>query len=151
MKDFPSNLFNKTFTKADYYLIEAAAHRAGWNLQADRDPDPVVGLVLTFEAIRPIFNPQCRTRLSIAEIFVEGTSGVPFALERAYRNYDIDHSVYSSLDYSGHGKDGMPYHVRDVLFQCEEYARMLDRLRDEVTKAIAKAQSANDQLDLPLV
>lgn len=48
-------------------------------------------------------------------------------LER-YLDYDVDSEAYLWLDNDGHGKNGAPYHMRDVLEDMEACEKMISDL-----------------------
>lgn len=56
----------------------------------------------------------------------------------AYENFDVDQETALWIDDDGHGKNGAPYHIRDILEEFENYERDLeflwDTLRNEQTR-----------------
>jgi len=49
-------------------------------------------------------------------------------VENFYNAYDPDEEAYIWLDHSGHGRNGAPYHMRDVLDDMEAAERMVGEL-----------------------
>ena len=63
---------------------------------------------------------------------------------REYANdYDVDTETYKELDTKGHGRNGAPYHIGDILIEKEQ-------IKDELTelvKAVCKGVSVKELLD----
>lgn len=49
-------------------------------------------------------------------------------LQDEYDDYDASYEAYLWLDDYGHGKNGAPYYMGDVLADKEEWESMLDKL-----------------------
>lgn len=49
-----------------------------------------------------------------------------------YENYDPDEEAYLWIGDDGHGRNGAPYRMRDVLDDMEEAEKMIETLLDAV-------------------
>lgn len=67
--------------------------------------------------------------------WVEGENninGLLSSLNHYIEYYDIDNEVYIWLDNSGHGMDGAPYHIEDILNDKKWFLNKLKELKDEL-------------------
>lgn len=55
-------------------------------------------------------------------------------IHQAYDNFDVSEETYLWLDNTGHGKNGAPYHMKDVLEDMEVCEQKLLDLYNELTK-----------------
>lgn len=53
-------------------------------------------------------------------------------MEEYCENFDVDSEAYLWLDCNGHGKNGAPYRMREVLDDMEEAEKMIKTLLDAV-------------------
>lgn len=53
-------------------------------------------------------------------------------IKEYYDNFDVDEETYLWLDETGHGKNGAPYRMKDVIEDMEEAEKMIDRLLDAI-------------------
>lgn len=53
-------------------------------------------------------------------------------IKEYYDNFDVDEEAYLWLDETGHGKNGAPYRMKDVVKDMEEAEKMIDRLLDVI-------------------
>mgnify|MGYP006886105311 FL=1 len=53
-------------------------------------------------------------------------------IKEYYDNFDVDSEAYLWLDETGHGKNGAPYRMKDVVKDMEEAEKMIDRLLDAI-------------------
>lgn len=51
-------------------------------------------------------------------------------MEEYYESFDVDEETYLWLDSRGHGKNGAPYRMRDVLEDMEAAEKMVENLLD---------------------
>ncbi|RGN40868.1 hypothetical protein DXB64_03505 [Bacteroides uniformis] len=56
------------------------------------------------------------------------------SIKEYYDNFDVDEEAYLWLDETGHGKNGAPYRMKDVVKDMEEAEKMIDRLLDAILK-----------------
>lgn len=54
-----------------------------------------------------------------------------------WNNYDVSAEVYRWLDDTGHGKDGAPHEMEEVLADKKEWYKRLDWLMDAAVKLLA--------------
>ena len=54
------------------------------------------------------------------------------SIKKYYDNFDVDEEAYLWLDETGHGKNGAPYRMKDVVKDMEEAEKMIDRLLDAI-------------------
>lgn len=52
----------------------------------------------------------------------------------AYDNYDVSEEAYIWLDNTGHGKNGAPYHMKDVVEDMEACEQMILDLHNALSK-----------------
>ncbi|MDE6718028.1 MAG: hypothetical protein K2J70_07540, partial [Muribaculaceae bacterium] len=55
-------------------------------------------------------------------------------IENYYEDYDVDYQTYIWLDSFGHGMNGSPYRLRDVLEDMEATEKMIGELLDNIKK-----------------
>lgn len=55
-------------------------------------------------------------------------------IENYYENYDVDYQTYIWLDNYGHGKNGAPFRLRDVLEDMEATEKMIGDLLDKIKR-----------------
>lgn len=55
-------------------------------------------------------------------------------METYYENFDVDEETYLWLGNDGHGKNGAPYRMKDVLTDMEAAEQMIDSLIEAVKK-----------------
>lgn len=53
-------------------------------------------------------------------------------------DFDPDYETYLWLDTNGHGKNGAPYHIRDILEDNEERLKILKKLYDDLQEQFNK-------------
>lgn len=53
-------------------------------------------------------------------------------IEEYYEGFDVDSETYLWLDDSGHGKNGAPYRMKDVLADMEAAERYIESLLDAI-------------------
>jgi len=53
-------------------------------------------------------------------------------MENYYEGFDVDEETYLWLDSRGHGKNGAPYRMRDVLADMEAAEKMVENLLDAI-------------------
>lgn len=53
-------------------------------------------------------------------------------IENYYEDYDVDYQTYIWLDNFGHGMNGAPYRLRDVLEDMEATEKMIGDLLDKI-------------------
>ena len=58
-------------------------------------------------------------------------------LENFYEGFDPDYETYLWIGNDGHGKNGAPYHIKDIVTDMEEAEKMIETLYETLKKAIA--------------
>ena len=112
-----NTIFPKGFPEEDFLELESLAREAGWQVVFSNTDSRSV---LTFTT--PLdYDGEF-------EIEVESTDQVVRDVENAYLNFDLDEQTYIWLGPDGHGANGAPYHIRDVLRDMEIYNRRLGDL-----------------------
>lgn len=56
------------------------------------------------------------------------------SINEVYKNFDVSEETYIWLDNTGHGKNGAPYHMRDVLEDMEACERMILELYNSLSR-----------------
>lgn len=56
------------------------------------------------------------------------------SIDKAYENYDVSEQAYLWLDDTGHGRNGAPYEMKDVVADMEACEQMIKDLYDELNK-----------------
>ena len=92
-----------------------------WN--ATTTDNPETGLTDVF--LQPTFPLQADLPL---EFSVSGFDELCTEIERSYMGFDADYETYIWLGPDGHGHNGAPYHIRDILDEMERYDDQLRRL-----------------------
>lgn len=69
-------------------------------------------------------------------ILVEGetTEELISSIYAAYENYDVSTETYLWLDQSGHGTNGAPHDMKDVLADMESCEAMILELHEQLSK-----------------
>lgn len=61
-------------------------------------------------------------------------------MEDYYEGFDVDEEAYLWLDSSGHGKNGAPYRMRDVLEDMEAAEKMVENLLDAIKAMVQNVE-----------
>ncbi|MDO4937733.1 MAG: hypothetical protein Q4E62_07445 [Sutterellaceae bacterium] len=118
--------FVASFTKDDYNTIEAIANRTGWEIEYDRDEN---GMTMTFtDSDHDYYEGHEFT------IEFDSVDDLVEQVNDRWNEFELDRETYNLLDCDGHGMDGAPYSMRDVLDEMTDFetklSRLADRLRD---------------------
>lgn len=62
------------------------------------------------------------------------------SMSEYYEGFDVDAEAYLWLDSNGHGKNGAPYRMRDVLDDMEAAERMVEQLFDAMEELKIKIE-----------
>lgn len=57
-------------------------------------------------------------------------------LEKYYEAYDSDYEAYLWIGTDGHGKNGAPYHIKDIVSDMEAAEAMIDTLYETLKTAL---------------
>lgn len=63
----------------------------------------------------------------------EDTEDLLRRIKEYHDNFDVDYETYIWLDDEGHGKNGAPYHMRDVLDDMEACKKMIYELYNKLS------------------
>lgn len=55
-------------------------------------------------------------------------------LENFYEGFDPDYETYLWIGNDGHGKNGAPYHIKDIVTDMEEAEKMIETLYETLKK-----------------
>lgn len=88
-------------------------------------------------------NPNfCRSDLPLKFTHVCGIRDILKVVPNARSNFDPDYETYIWLGPDGHGSNGAPYRIRDILDEMERYAEELCNLEIEI-EAYSQRQQNN--------
>ena len=99
----------------------------GWNVSADAGQKN--GIVL-FEFSK--FTPAGQDFSFSAAMKGKDLDSLIKEMEDYYESFDVDEETYLWLDGRGHGKNGAPYRMRDVLEDMEAAEKMVEDLLDAI-------------------
>lgn len=108
----------------DVKTILSKIEALGWRVSNDGENEYMIG---KFSARGQDFN-----------IFVSGETAEELvdSIYEAYENYDVSTETYLWLDNSGHGINGAPYDMRDVLEDMESCEQAILDLHTEISKEL---------------
>ena len=120
----------KTETMTTTEQITNVATALGWSVETD--------------ASRPGFTEfEFRQYTPAGQDFgfsVEMRNGDPDSLlqelEKYYEAYDSDYEAYLWIGTDGHGKNGAPYHIKDIVSDMEAAEAMIDTLYETLKTAL---------------
>lgn len=72
--------------------------------------------------------PQGRTSASASKCGTTTPKTSCKSLEKYYEAYDPDYEAYPWIGPDGHGKNGAPYHIKDIVCDMEAAEAMIDML-----------------------
>lgn len=105
--------------------IVRCAKDKGWNVNTERHNGMTI-----FEFSR--FTPAGQDFSFPAEMKGNQLDSLITDMEDYYEGFDVDSEAYVWLDESGHGRNGAPYRMRDVLEDMEAAEGMTKTLLDAV-------------------
>lgn len=97
----------------------------GWNVSTDTEHKS--GIVL-FDFSK--FTPAGQDFSFSAAMKGKDLDSLITDMEDYYESFDVDEETYLWLDSRGHGKNGAPYRMRDVLEDMEAAEKMVESLLD---------------------
>lgn len=65
--------------------------------------------------------------------YVDKNKGIAEEVYDYYKNYDPSEEAILWCDSSGHGKNGAPYHLKDILADMEEASAMVKTLYEAIS------------------
>lgn len=112
-------------TKRLINKIVRCAEDKGWNVNTERNNGMTI-----FEFSQ--FTPAGQDFSFSAEMKGNHLDSLITDIEDYYEGFDVDSEAYVWLDESGHGRNGAPYRMRDVLGDMEAAEKMIETLLDAV-------------------
>lgn len=107
--------------------VKRCAERLGWTVQTDM---PKENDVVLFEFYK--FSPAGQDFGFSVGMEDNELANLIGNIEDYYNSFDADEEAYLWLDSNGHGKNGAPYHMRDVLDDMEAVEDMIGELLDAI-------------------
>lgn len=110
-------------------VVSQCAETNGWNVHTniERDKNTV-----TFDFAK--FTPAGQDFSFSATMQGDDLDSLITEMEDYYNGFDVDEGTYLWLDSDGHGKNGAPYRMRDVLEDMEAAEKMMGELLDAIRK-----------------
>lgn len=102
---------------------------ADWTINADAHDD-----CDTLITVIPNFGEGDKTQ----EFFVSSFKDFVEQIKAFWESYDPDYETYVWLGPDGHGMNGAPHRIRDILDDCETFADKLHDLVLELTTQASK-------------
>lgn len=109
--------------------ITGCAEKNGWSVSLDTGQEKDI-TVFEFSKYTPAgqdFSFSATMKDNSLDSLVEN-------IEEYYEGFDVDSETYLWLDSDGHGKNGAPYRMKDVLGDMEEAERGIESLLDAIRK-----------------
>lgn len=107
--------------------ITECAESNGWSVSLDTEQEK--GIVV-FEFSK--YTPAGQDFSFSATMKGNSFDSLVADMEEYYEGFDVDSETYLWLDDNGHGKNGAPYRMKDVLADMEEAERGIEILLDAV-------------------
>ena len=107
--------------------IVRCAEDKGWKVDADTKQSK--GLTL-FEFSQ--YTPGGQDFSFTATMKANRLDSLITDMEEYHEGFDVDSEAFLWLDSNGHGKNGAPYRMRDVLDDMEEAEKMIETLLDAI-------------------
>ena len=106
--------------------IEKAAEDAGWNVTINKDKD---GYSVAFHMYTDTAGQDVNVELQVAKL-----EDLKHEVYEYWQNYDVDEETSLWIGPDGHGKNGAPYHITDIVKDMQEVDDSLEKLSDELCK-----------------
>lgn len=111
--------------------ITAIAEQLGWQVKTDTaKPNLTV-----FDFLQ--YTPYGQDFGFSVEMKGNDTDSLIDRIEEYYEGFDPDYEAYLWIGNDGHGKNGAPYHIKDIVTDMEEAEKMIETLYETLKKAIA--------------
>lgn len=110
--------------------ITTVADKLGWNVETDTSKPNLV--VFDFQQYTPMgqdFNFNVEMKGSDID-------GLLNEIEQYYEGFDPDYEAYLWIGTDGHGKNGAPYHIKDIVTDMEQAEAMINTLYETLKAAI---------------
>lgn len=106
--------------------IEQATDNAGWNVTIEKDKQ---GYSVAFQMYTDTAGQDVNVELQVAKL-----DDLKHEVYEYWQNYDVDEEASLWIGDDGHGKNGAPYHISDILKDMQEVEDSLESLYDELNK-----------------
>ena len=107
--------------------VKRKAEKDGWSVTYEHEEDT---LTTNFSFAK--FTPAGQDFSFSADMIGANFSQLITNIAVYYNEFDVDEQTYIWLDEYGHGKNGAPYRMRDVLEDMEAAQNMIWELRDSL-------------------
>ena len=107
--------------------ITECAENNGWSVSLDTEQEKGI---LVFEFSK--YTPAGQDFSFSATMKDNSLDSLVADMEEYYEGFDVDSEAYLWLDDNGHGKNGAPYRMKDVLADMEETEKNIDSLLDAI-------------------
>lgn len=107
--------------------ITECAESNGWNVSIDTEQEKGITV---FEFSK--YTPAGQDFSFSVTMKDNALDSIVANIEEYYEGFDVDSETYLWLDDSGHGKNGAPYRMKDVLADMEAAERYIESLLDAI-------------------
>lgn len=121
------NINNHANEKQDIKEVIQCAEANGWHVDAEKHQDKNI---VIFEFSQ--FTPAGQDFFFSATMQGRSLESLVSDMEEYYEGFDADSEAYLWLDGNGHGKNGAPYRMKDVLADMEAAEGMVCKLLEAV-------------------
>ena len=109
--------------------ITTVAANLGWQVSTSRNENTVEFDFQQYTAKGQDFNVCIEMKDDDFDNFLQ-------ELEQYYESFDPDYEAYLWIGDDGHGKNGAPYYIKDIVADMEEAGKMIETLYETLKKAI---------------
>ena len=108
--------------------IIAIAEQLGWQVKTDTDKPNLV--VFDFQQ----YTPHGQDFSFSVEMKGNDTDSLLQEVETYYEDFDPDYEAYLWIGTDGHGKNGAPYRIKDIVSDMEQAEAMIEKLYENIKK-----------------
>lgn len=109
--------------------ITAVAVNLGWQVLTDRHKNVVEFNFQRYTAKGQDFNVCIEMKDDDFDSFLH-------ELEQYYESFDPDYEASLWIGSDGHGKNGAPYHIKDIVNDMEEAEKMIENLYETLKTTV---------------
>jgi hypothetical protein len=120
---------NKIVTMTVIEQITAVAVNLGWQVLTDRHKNVVEFNFQRYTAKGQDFNVCIEMKDDDFDSFLH-------ELEQYYESFDPDYEASLWIGSDGHGKNGAPYHIKDIVNDMEEAEKMIENLYETLKTTV---------------
>lgn len=110
--------------------ITAIAEQLGWQVKTDTDKPNLV--VFDFQQ----YTPYGQDFGFSVEMKGNDTDSLLQEVKTYYEDFDPDYEAYLWIGTDGHGKNGAPYHIKDIVNDMEQAEAMIEKLYETLKSTI---------------